>query len=270
VYINLDIAIKRNIKIKNNLVENKSNDWTIERFEAINTEYVEEYNVSGKVRDSEKACFLSHKNLINHYKNIKEPLWVLEDDARLGLNSSKKINEIIKIFNEFDWDIIYTDVCITEPTTMVELVKIRAQLALKDQTQILNLISINFAGATSYIINPKSISKICNLINQVNIINEPFDLFLRKLIYENKIKAFVLFPFPTTLSDDAEDSQIQLTATGKTDLIWNTFRKMIWIDRNFEEVNSDLFKIENYMCSEESKKFGIIISACLSSEFIIK
>jgi len=270
VYINLDIATNRNEKIIKNLEENKGKDWSIERYKANDSTYIKENKISGVIRDSEKACFLSHRNAINQNILIKEHLWILEDDARLGVSTSKIINEIMSIGNEFDWDIIFTDVCITEPTTMIELIKLRNKLTVHKQTQIINLTTINFAGASSYIINQKSINKILNLINEEIIINEPYDLYLRRLIYENKVSAFVLFPFPTTISSDAEKSQIQLSTTVMTDLIWNTFRKMIWLDRNFEDVNKDLLNIDSSICCEESKKFGTIISACISSEFILK
>jgi GR25 family glycosyltransferase involved in LPS biosynthesis len=270
VYINLDIATNRNEKIIKNLEENKGKDWSIERYKANDSTYIKENKISGVIRDSEKACFLSHRNAINQNILIKEHLWILEDDARLGVSTSKIINEIMSIGNEFDWDIIFTDVCITEPTTMIELIKLRNKLTVHKQTQIINLTTINFAGASSYIINQKSINKILNLINEEIIINEPYDLYLRRLIYENKVSAFVLFPFPTTISSDAEKSQIQLSTTVMTDLIWNTFRKMIWLDRNFEDVNKDLLNIDSSICCEESKKFGTIISACISSEFVLK
>ena len=270
VYINLDIATNRNEKIIKNLEENKGKDWSIERYKANDSTYIKENKISGVIRDSEKACFLSHRNAINQNILIKEHLWILEDDARLGVNTSKIVNEIMSIGNEFDWDIIFTDVCITEPTTMIELIKLRNKLTVHKQTQIINLTTINFAGASSYIINQKSINKILNLINEEITINEPYDLYLRRLIYENKVSAFVLFPFPTTISSDAEKSQIQLSTTVMTDLIWNTFRKMIWLDRNFEDVNEDLLNIDSSICCEESKKFGTIISACISSEFVLK
>jgi GR25 family glycosyltransferase involved in LPS biosynthesis len=125
IYINLDTATDRNEKIIKNLKENKYEEWSVERFKAIDSAYILENKISGAVRENEKACFLSHRNLINQHKSINEPLWIMEDDARLGVSTSKIINKIMGIRNDFDWDLIYTDVCITEPTTMIELIKIR-------------------------------------------------------------------------------------------------------------------------------------------------
>ena len=127
-----------------------------------------------------------------------------------------------------------------------------------------------FAGLSAYILNPNSIKKIYKLINQEESFNLPLDLYIRKLIHLNKLKGFVIFPFVTSLSKKSLISQIASTETSSADLIWNTFRMMIWTERNSETYKPLLEKIKLNLCDEESNQFATIISSLISSKFTNK
>jgi len=118
-------------------------------------------------------------------------------------------------------------------------------------------------------LNPNSLEKIFHFIDEKNSLDIPYDVYLRQLISENKLKGFVIFPFVTTLSNESEASQIQVNETAKTEFVWNTFRKMLWIDRKIKDSQLFLEKINRALCDEESKQFGTIISACISNKFIV-
>ncbi len=139
-------------------------------------------------------------------------------------------------------------------------------LSKKNNIIYLNLSEFIFAGTTAYIINPKSIKKILNLID-VKSIDIPIDLLLRKLIADKKLKGFVTFPFITTISQDSCFSQTQPNNNFKTDYIWNLFRQMIWLERNVDNIKSKIKMIDDEMIDENSKIYSTIISACISEKF---
>ena len=269
-YINLDIASNRKLNIENNFLENKIGQWSLTRFPAIDVKYVEHHKIAGKLRSAEKACFLSHKFAIKKNLNSREPILMMEDDAEIGKSTCAVLDSFIENSNKFEWDIMFTDVCFTRPTVMIDLIQLRKQLSVRNEIRMLNLADFVFGGATSYILNPKSLEKVSHLLDAKTALDIPYDIYLRELIRENKLKGFVIFPFVTTLSSVSEKSQIQLEETANTDLVWNTFRKMIWMDRKLEDSESSLKKINRDICDEESKKFGTIISACISNKYLRK
>jgi len=269
-YINLDVATNRKLNIEKNFLENNSGQWGLIRFPAIDVKYVENNKIAGNLRSNEKACFLSHKFAIKQNLSAIEPILIMEDDAVIGKSTCEILDNFIKLSNKFEWDILFTDICVPQPTKMIELIELRKKLSASNKTQILNLANFGFAGATSYILNPNSLEKVFRLLDAKDTLDIPYDLYLRKLIFENKLKGFVIFPFVTTLSSESDASQIQLDDTANTDLVWNTFRKMIWMDKKTEDSKLFLEKISRDICDEESKQFGTIISACISNKFIPK
>jgi len=131
----------------------------------------------------------------------------------------------------------------------------------------LDLADITFAGSTSYILNPNSTSKIFNYLDAKKELNIPYDLYLRQLIHESKIKGYSFFPFITSLSEFSDISQIQQIEPQAADLIWNLFRKMIWLERDLEQHKQVLEYINQNLCDEESKMFGTLFSAMISKNF---
>ena len=143
-------------------------------------------------------------------------------------------------------------------------------LKLQQKTQLLNLNNFSFAGATSYIINPLSLIKVDRLLSQEESLDVPYDIYLRTLVEKDILKGYVVFPFITTLSNDSEESQIQLTKTANTDTIWNTFRRMIWLERDLNDFNQITKKIQSDLCDTESVLFSRLIAALISDKFVNK
>jgi len=56
-----------------------------------------------------------------------------------------------------------------------------------------------FAGSTAYLVNAKSRQKIYDLLDAVQEIDIPYDLYLRHLVHSSALKGFSLFPFVTSL-----------------------------------------------------------------------
>ncbi|HEY5141688.1 MAG TPA: glycosyltransferase family 25 protein [Methylococcales bacterium] len=266
-YINLDSAHERRIQIESNFLENRSAEWRLSRYSAIDTGFIESKMIAGSLRPSEKACFFSHKYLIRENLHNKNPIFIMEDDVVFGKHTCAIVKSILSSSINLDWDILYTDIAVTQIATMCDLVKKRQRQTINNEIILLDLADITFAGSTSYILNPNSTSKIFNYLDAKKELNIPYDLYLRQLIHESKIKGYSFFPFITSLSEFSDISQIQQIEPQAADLIWNLFRKMIWLERDLEQHKQVLEYINQNLCDEESKMFGTLFSAMISKNF---
>jgi GR25 family glycosyltransferase involved in LPS biosynthesis len=270
-YINLDQATERRQSIEESFARHCTPGWSLSRFPAVNVPYIQQHQVSGQLRDSEKACFMSHRRLIGDQIGCDEPVLILEDDARFGASTFRALDRLLSdLPADFEWDIIFTDVAIVDSKFMIDLILLRRELTQRAETRLLDLAKMPFAGATAYLIHPQSVEKIYTLLEAAQPLDIPYDLFLRELIWRERIKGHALFPFVTSISEWAESSQIQLDATALTDLTWNTFRKLAWIDRDMEQVRTATRAIDHALLDEESRHLATLVAATTSSHFILK
>ena len=267
-YINLESDKNRRNSIETSFEKNKIDNWSLIRYPAIDKNHVYENNISGSLSLGEKGCFLSHKKLIHSRRNNPDSFFILEDDALFGKKSFKIIDKIIASLNKKNWDILFTDICIPDVGKMMNLIKMRRTLSEKGQMEIMNLKNLApFAGATAYVLNGKSVKKLSDLLAIHKDLNTPYDLYLRNLICQSKITAYVSFPFVTSLSVDSELSSIQSSDTSSTALIWNMFRKMIWLERDFDQYATALEHINEHLCDEDSRSLAPILAAMVSKNF---
>ena len=132
-YINLDSAVKRRADLEANFAKYRKSGWSLARVPAVDARFVEANHVKGKLRPNEKACFLSHVQLIRDNLKGSDPILVLEDDAIFGKQSCDVIEKTLRSHSQSDWDIIFTDVFITQVQNMVDLIAMRRQLAQSDR-----------------------------------------------------------------------------------------------------------------------------------------
>lgn len=260
-YINLDSAIQRKHHIENNFAAVKKPDWNLTRFAAIDTDHVRNRNILGKARPAEKACLLSHKELLARNLANDKTIFILEDDAVIGARSCALIDKVLSRNKVLEWDILFTDVCITELVTMLELLKYRRDLAAKKiEVAFLDLSKVIFGGSTAYLVNARSKQKIYNMLEAAKEIDLPYDLYLRQLAHRSAIKAFSLFPFVTSLSDFSDTSQIKTANAFSADVAWNMFRKMIWLERDLTSCKAALESFEKSYCDDELVAFGSLFA----------
>lgn len=80
---------------------------------------------------------------------------------------------------------------------MAELVRIRQKLASRNEQDVIDLRFLDYYfGATAYIVNRRSIQKLLSIVKKAPM-DEPYDIFLRRMIHERKINAFATVPFLT-------------------------------------------------------------------------
>jgi len=216
-FINLDSRQDRRDFLEANFAANQLPGWRLERIAAFDGAHVEKKKIPGILSAAEKACFLSHVKALERSQSDPHHTMILEDDAMFGKDSCASIEGALGVFPEADWDIIFTDVIILHAHLMVRLLSLRRELGETGEQQLLNLADLPFTGATAYVVNSRAKVRLLNLLAEADDLNIAYDLYLRKLISEAKIRAFVTFPFVTTISSFAEVSDIQSSDTALTD-----------------------------------------------------
>jgi len=274
-YINLANQINRKLEIEKNFSKLNKNDWVVKRFEAIDANSNEIINLKGKITNTNKACNLSHILCLKDNQNSSEPFLTIEDDTVIGQQTYNNLRNFLHQFKQDNvaWDIFFTDIIIPDVHNMLDLIKLRYELSKKKEFITIDLSRINFAGLSSYVINPKSYKKILDLINDNNeIMNLPLDLYIRKLIHQKKINGFAIFPFITTVSKNSFNSQIQLKENELTDHAWNLFRILICNESEFyeQEISQILEQFNLITNNTYFKKFNPIINYLISDQLKIK
>ena len=265
LYINLDSASARRAAVERSFAAHVAPGWDLLRVQAVDVDSVRRRSIGGAISDTAKACYLSHKHAIDCIANISKTSMIIEDDTVFGRRSMGAIAASVALANKsFEWDLLYTDAIIPNIREMSELSRLRPALMDGGNVTLIDLKDMQFGSTSAYVVNAKSAQRLKSLFS-VERIDTPIDLFLRKLIHEGHLKAFLTFPFLTTVSEHADDSFIQLNA--RTDLIWNTFRRMAWIE-------GDAFDptpvIEKFPISERSKAYCALWGAMIDPSYVNK
>jgi GR25 family glycosyltransferase involved in LPS biosynthesis len=271
ILINLDDQPERRQKVEANFAETCTSNWTMGRMSAINAQQVDTSEVKGRLTAPEKGCFLSHLIAINASRQLVGHTMIVEDDVLFGEQSFVAIDKALELASGCEWDIIFTDVCVPDIRTMVEMYTLRKQLAKENQLRLIGLDGIVFGGSAAYIINAQSKDKLLALLTEKQALDLPYDLALRRLVFDKRLQGFVVFPFPTSLSAFADASQIQHEDTTKiADVAWNAFRRLVWIGGSACVAAADLDAIPESFFDPECRAFAKILSCMLSSNFEAK
>lgn len=267
-FINLDAAAERRAALEASFERHRKPGWNLIRYPAIDKEFVTRQRIGGSRSPAEKGCFLSHKKVIGQHADDGKPILVLEDDAVFGARSFEVVDDVLQRNLHLNWDILFTDICVPAAATMLDLIRVRRALVAKDEVTLVDLSKMTqFAAATAYIVNGHAKRRVLGLLDASAEINVPYDLYLRKLILDGALKAFTVFPFATSVSDASESSQIQLSESRATTLVWNLFRRMVWVGRDLEQCRASLEIVRRQLCDEEAEAFGVLFAAMASAKY---
>lgn len=268
-YINLASETEKRAQLEKNFAQHNTLNWPLHRFEALDRSYVRTHQVKGSLTDSEKGCFLSHQQVINLNTHGTDHVFIMEDDIVFSGKTLSLIQRITGL-EQLDWDILYTDVCVPDISFMLHLFHLKNECVANDQLQIVDLEKHNFASAAAYIINKKSIQKIANFLGSFDELNMPIDIVYRSLIQAGHLKGYVAFPFLTSLSSLSEDSRVQPKQHAYTEVVWHSFRKLMWMDGSINAIDQNLEILKKGRMSDEANALALIFSGFLSSDFISK
>lgn len=271
IYINLDSKTDRRYNIERNFELVKADGYTLRRFSALDTQHVKNRGIKGNLRDTEKACFLSHKAALKQSLETDSHSLILEDDVILGNSTFSSLEKVISDNSKIAWDILYLETCVPDIAVMLKLIKLRNSLIRsKSPPVMIDLTQFFYAGATAYVVNKNSKQKLFNAVDKLKVLDVPYDLLLRGMVMDQRLSAFVVFPFLSSFSRDAFASDIRLEYEQMTDLAWILFRKLVWAERNIQEDSYLYEKLKETICTPESDALSTIISAAVSEKFVSK
>jgi hypothetical protein len=110
---------------------------------------------------------------------------------------------------EEHWDILLTDLVIPFAGPMADFFLLRQRLAQSGQLTLVELGNLPFAGATAYIVNGHAKQKMLDALAASAPLDLAYDLQLRQLVQAKILRAYVVVPFPTTVSSFGDASQVQ-------------------------------------------------------------
>lgn len=255
-FINLGGATERREFLQGNFARHKAPGWYLTRVEAIGLPQLAARPAPGRIEEKEKGCFLSHRLAIEQSLEAPGHALIMEDDAMFGPHSCLAIESAVASVAEDAWDLMFTDLAVVYPPMMAALLQNRRTLGEGGQI-LLNLGELAYAGATAYVVNSRFKTRLLELLGGPTL-DIPYDLCLRDLIDRGLARGLLTFPFATTLSHFADHSQIGHNDT--LGLMWNAFRRFIWVDRDLAEVDAAVRGLGTAMVDEESAVFARIIA----------
>ena len=272
LYINLDAQKQRRKFVESNFAMWADPGWKLHRYRAVSKEDLPDRFRSGRIRDSEKACFASHVGALEHALEFSGDTLIVEDDVWFGPQSANVINESRRQLHGRRWDILFADLCVPDPQAMLTLFQMRRACEKSHQFRLLDPKSLKlFAGATAYLVNASSKGKLLEMFSKVDRIDVPYDLQLRNWIKQDKLTSFVIFPFATSLSKYADSSQIQLNEYVQAEHCMNDFRRLACADAGHPELPTQSGGVAaDDFAERDLEAFLSILKVRLSSKFPLK
>lgn len=265
-YINLDQATQRKESIETSFGQAARPGWTLSRFSALDTSFVDTHGVHGRRSRREKACFLSHKAAIEHHAQVGKHLLVLEDDTVFGLATCEIVDGFLQQNPAGDWDLLFLDLGVLNLSDMLTLYHHRQTLMQDRKIIPLDLAKISFIGTSSYIVNAASRDKVLACLNAGMPIDIEYDVYLSNQVSAGRLKAAVLFPFLTTVSAYASESQIQRSSMQTINQAWNIFRNMMWLESRQESFQDGLRALEGAVARSRHRAMATIFGALLMND----
>lgn len=267
-YINVGSQADRRAALEAELAQLPP-DWTTTWVEAVTPATLDPARVCPDLRPGENACCQSHRRVMNLAAAAGGHALVLEDDVRLAPRSAELIEGAVNSLPATAWDLLFTDVAIPDPEPMLQLFLLRRRAIAEGRMHLLNLAGLPFCGSTAYVINGASLARVMAVVD-ANPHGLPYDLLLRQAIFDGQLSGRLIFPFPTTVSAAADASQIQAASAQGTDLLWNAYRRLMWIGQDLARVEATLASLPAMTGDAESQLMSRILAAALSPALVRK
>jgi GR25 family glycosyltransferase involved in LPS biosynthesis len=187
-------------------------------------------------------------------------LLVLEDDVAFGRTTCEVVDGFLQQNAEADWDLLFLDNCPTRIEHLLSLYFSRETLIRQRTVIPLDLEKIPFIGSNAYIVNAKAFEKVLACMDTAIPIHIEYDLFLSTCIGQGLLKAAVLFPFVTTLSQHAHASQIQRRSVDTANLARNVFRSMVWLEGSPDGLQDDMQKLDDALAGAGHEQLGKVLA----------
>lgn len=262
--INLASQLHRRQFVEDNFTTIRRPGWRLSRIEAVAA--AETGGIPGPIRDTEKACFLSHLRAVKAAQDATGHVLIAEDDILFGGRSLAAIESALASIPEDSWDILFTDLVIPVAGPMADFFLLRQRLAKTGQLTLVELGNLPFGGSTAYIVNGHARKKMFLALAACSPLDLPYDIQLRQLVREKVLRAYVVIPFPTTVSAFGNMSQVQ-DSSDLADAVWTAFRRLIWLER---DVDGAMAPLDIARAEPAAQAFARILTAMQSSAYVEK
>lgn len=208
VFINLAEDERRRDALRANLSAAGIDSWYT-RFPAINGA-VEAADLPTKLDRGALGLWLTHEKIAETFSDGAEHLHVLEDDVVVASDAKSLFAMALQAADRHfgDWDLLFTETFV--PFKFFETYRKGMQdFHDKGRPSYLDLASCYASGMTSFFLNRKSIGKYAKLIKSKWSIGTPIDLYLRQLLRNGELRAFVTVPFLSSISAENDRSSIR-------------------------------------------------------------
>jgi len=257
-YINLEHRSDRRLQLLENLRHFKKSNWPVYRVDAIHGDSINTKGSSGAVSQNEKACFFSHYEALKASSKSRHHSLILEDDVSFSQNTATILESAVSLLDE-SIDILFAEIGVVDAQSMLNFFLTRERLFKLKEFRLLELKDVNFFGATAYIINVKSKTKILKLLDEIKEVRLPIDEQFKEWIKEKRIAAKVILPFPITLAENAMNSDIRVII--EPDIANHSFRRMLGFDEDSMELgDSEIDKIHKEILDQKILRLSKIMS----------
>jgi GR25 family glycosyltransferase involved in LPS biosynthesis len=270
IFINLRVATERRKTVERNISESRFPPaWKFRRLEACDADHVMREAVPGKIRNSEKGCFLSHIKALKLAGDNPAHVLIAEDDTLFSTKTTAAIQSGLDSLRSKSWDILFTDMAVPMAPDMVHFFLLRRELRAASRQILVDLKQIVFAGSTCYIVNGAAKPKLRALFSATSSFDRPYDLYLRDLIWKGELQAYCIFPYATSLAATADTTQnhLDMQEIQIRNLTWNCFRRLMWIGADPEEVATSLANISTAMNDRQTSVFAKLLETALADKF---
>ena len=151
------------------------------------------------------GVWLSHEALLRAGRPADRHLHLVEDDTIFSRRAARTLDVVLRqADDQLNWDLLFTEILVPFSVPMFrEFAEKVAVHARSKRYALLDLAGIDFAGATSFFINRNAIEKYAALIAGKWSLGVPIDLFIRQLVRDGVLRAYVTVPFLTSISISA-------------------------------------------------------------------
>lgn len=212
-YINLDRSTDRRARMERQLAR-IGDPGRYHRIDAIDATVAEIPALNG-LRKGEIACFISHFKTLETAKACGQHLHIVEDDAVFPPDIVERIDMIIGSPAFDRYDLFFTETIIPLSAEYLR----EYQRLYREGTRVPGKIDFSAveakgmyrASASSYVVNSRSVGKLSDMLAAE--LNDgprlPYDIFLRKLIEGDQLRAAIIVPFLTAVElEDAIETTI--------------------------------------------------------------
>lgn len=226
-----------------------------------------------RITKNELGCFLSHQAVI---ENSSEEVYtlVLEDDVLLASNFRDIVDGIVSVLPQRspDWDIIFL-------SQMVDIGNVAASYRLlnlkkkfnddpsRKNFSIMDAKAFYASSCASYLINPRSKSKIAGILQSYAKNNYPvaIDLCLKNELAKGNLLCAFIFPYLTGL-DNKNDSSIQSSEKQQISHLLEDNLNIFFVDADWKGL---LEKYQPNQAMIENNKEQYLASQILFRRFMV-